>query len=91
MIQHSWVRNSTSVFMYFHVCIISGHYGKSTWSGSCSRRAHIEHALMSVRSTTGDEEHTTVVMTPAQPRIVLLFSGKRKSGKDYVTDLLQHR
>ncbi|XP_057195699.1 phosphomevalonate kinase isoform X3 [Triplophysa rosa] len=30
-------------------------------------------------------------MTPAQPRSVLLFSGKRKSGKDYVTDLLQKR
>ncbi|XP_056618169.1 phosphomevalonate kinase [Triplophysa dalaica] len=30
-------------------------------------------------------------MTPAQPRTVLLFSGKRKSGKDYVTDLLQKR
>ncbi|KAI7807228.1 phosphomevalonate kinase, partial [Triplophysa rosa] len=29
--------------------------------------------------------------TPAQPRSVLLFSGKRKSGKDYVTDLLQKR
>ena len=28
--------------------------------------------------------------TPAQnPRLVLLFSGKRKSGKDYITDLLK--
>ena len=25
------------------------------------------------------------------PRIVLLFSGKRKSGKDYITDRLQER
>ncbi|XP_052002382.1 phosphomevalonate kinase isoform X1 [Xyrauchen texanus] len=30
-------------------------------------------------------------MTPAQPRIILLFSGKRKSGKDFVTDLIQKR
>lgn len=30
-------------------------------------------------------------MSPAEPRIVLLFSGKRKSGKDYVTDLMQKR
>ena len=28
--------------------------------------------------------------TPAKnPRLVLLFSGKRKSGKDYITDLLK--
>ncbi|XP_068179001.1 phosphomevalonate kinase-like [Antennarius striatus] len=26
-----------------------------------------------------------------QPRLVLVFSGKRKSGKDYVTDLIQNR
>ncbi|KAK7604395.1 hypothetical protein V9T40_005581 [Parthenolecanium corni] len=26
--------------------------------------------------------------TPTNPKIVLLFSGKRKSGKDYITDLL---
>ena len=25
------------------------------------------------------------------PRVVLLFSGKRKSGKDYITDRLQER
>ena len=25
------------------------------------------------------------------PRLVLLFSGKRKSGKDYITDRLQER
>ncbi|XP_051721623.1 phosphomevalonate kinase [Ctenopharyngodon idella] len=36
-------------------------------------------------------KNTLHAMTPAQPRIILLFSGKRKSGKDYVTDLLQHR
>uniref|UniRef100_A0A672MEM5 Phosphomevalonate kinase n=1 Tax=Sinocyclocheilus grahami TaxID=75366 RepID=A0A672MEM5_SINGR len=30
-------------------------------------------------------------MTPTPPRIILLFSGKRKSGKDYVTDLIQKR
>ncbi|XP_059422970.1 phosphomevalonate kinase [Carassius carassius] len=30
-------------------------------------------------------------MTSTQPRIILLFSGKRKSGKDYVTDLIQKR
>ncbi|KAL1258923.1 hypothetical protein QQF64_009500 [Cirrhinus molitorella] len=30
-------------------------------------------------------------MTYTQPRIILLFSGKRKSGKDYVTDLIQKR
>ncbi|CAM4705290.1 unnamed protein product [Leuciscus chuanchicus] len=30
-------------------------------------------------------------MTHTQPRIILLFSGKRKSGKDYVADLIQHR
>ncbi|XP_077056308.1 phosphomevalonate kinase [Siphateles boraxobius] len=30
-------------------------------------------------------------MTHSQPRIILLFSGKRKSGKDHVADLIQHR
>ncbi|XP_073703835.1 phosphomevalonate kinase [Garra rufa] len=30
-------------------------------------------------------------MTATQPRTILLFSGKRKSGKDYVTDLIQKR
>uniref|UniRef100_A0A8C2IC57 Phosphomevalonate kinase n=1 Tax=Cyprinus carpio TaxID=7962 RepID=A0A8C2IC57_CYPCA len=30
-------------------------------------------------------------MTSTPPRIILLFSGKRKSGKDYVTDLIQKR
>ncbi|KAI2655697.1 Phosphomevalonate kinase [Labeo rohita] len=30
-------------------------------------------------------------MTSTQPRTILLFSGKRKSGKDYVTDLIQKR
>ncbi|XP_016375746.1 phosphomevalonate kinase-like [Sinocyclocheilus rhinocerous] len=30
-------------------------------------------------------------MTSTQPRIILLFSGKRKSGKDYVTDVIQKR
>ncbi|XP_062844000.1 phosphomevalonate kinase [Trichomycterus rosablanca] len=31
-------------------------------------------------------------MTAAQqPQLILLFSGKRKSGKDYVTDLIQNR
>ncbi|KAF4103591.1 phosphomevalonate kinase isoform X2 [Onychostoma macrolepis] len=30
-------------------------------------------------------------MTSTQPRIILLFSGKRKSGKDYLTDLIQKR
>merc|ERR1712038_1604551 len=30
--------------------------------------------------------------TPAQnPSLVLLFSGKRKSGKDYITDLLKEK
>ncbi|XP_056099742.1 phosphomevalonate kinase [Rhinichthys klamathensis goyatoka] len=33
----------------------------------------------------------TTAMTHSQPRIILLFSGKRKSGKDYVADLIQHR
>ncbi|XP_026877925.1 phosphomevalonate kinase isoform X1 [Electrophorus electricus] len=28
-------------------------------------------------------------MTTLQPKLILLFSGKRKSGKDYVTDLIQ--
>lgn len=27
----------------------------------------------------------------AEPRLVLVFSGKRKSGKDYVTELIQSR
>ncbi|XP_058602802.1 phosphomevalonate kinase isoform X1 [Onychostoma macrolepis] len=35
-------------------------------------------------------EHFTT-MTSTQPRIILLFSGKRKSGKDYLTDLIQKR
>ncbi|XP_016088937.1 phosphomevalonate kinase isoform X1 [Sinocyclocheilus grahami] len=30
-------------------------------------------------------------MTSTQARIILLFSGKRKSGKDYVTDVIQKR
>ncbi|ROL43069.1 Phosphomevalonate kinase [Anabarilius grahami] len=47
-----------------------------------SRRAHSEHVLM---------KNTSHAMTPAPPSTVLLFSGKRKSGKDHVTDLLQHR
>ncbi|KAK3534692.1 hypothetical protein QTP86_020336 [Hemibagrus guttatus] len=28
-------------------------------------------------------------MTASEPKLILLFSGKRKSGKDYVTDLIQ--
>ncbi|XP_068230756.1 phosphomevalonate kinase isoform X2 [Palaemon carinicauda] len=28
---------------------------------------------------------------PENPAVILLFSGKRKSGKDYITDLLQSR
>ena len=28
-------------------------------------------------------------MTESNPKLVLLFSGKRKSGKDYITDRLQ--
>ncbi|XP_016122891.1 phosphomevalonate kinase-like [Sinocyclocheilus grahami] len=35
--------------------------------------------------------HAVTTMTPTPPRIILLFSGKRKSGKDYVTDLIQKR
>ncbi|KAF7692802.1 phosphomevalonate kinase [Silurus meridionalis] len=30
-------------------------------------------------------------MTASKPKLILLFSGKRKSGKDYVTDLIQKR
>ncbi|XP_053507203.1 phosphomevalonate kinase [Ictalurus furcatus] len=30
-------------------------------------------------------------MTASEPKLILLFSGKRKSGKDYVTDLIQKR
>ncbi|KAK2868711.1 hypothetical protein Q7C36_000582 [Tachysurus vachellii] len=30
-------------------------------------------------------------MTASDPKLILLFSGKRKSGKDYVTDLIQKR
>ncbi|XP_066508670.1 phosphomevalonate kinase-like [Hoplias malabaricus] len=30
-------------------------------------------------------------MAPLQPKLILLFSGKRKSGKDYVTDLIHER
>ncbi|TSN21175.1 Phosphomevalonate kinase [Bagarius yarrelli] len=30
-------------------------------------------------------------MTYSEPALILLFSGKRKSGKDYVTDLIQNR
>merc|ERR1711953_1294997 len=34
----------------------------------------------------------SAVAPPAQyPRLVLLFSGKRKSGKDYITDLLKEK
>ncbi|XP_056331605.1 phosphomevalonate kinase [Danio aesculapii] len=35
--------------------------------------------------------HVNTTMTATQPSIILLFSGKRKSGKDYVTDLIQKR
>ncbi|KAJ3597459.1 hypothetical protein NHX12_000984 [Muraenolepis orangiensis] len=30
-------------------------------------------------------------MAPVEPKLILLFSGKRKSGKDYVTDLILKR
>ncbi|KAF6021927.1 pmvk [Bugula neritina] len=30
-----------------------------------------------------------MIMVMANPRVILVFSGKRKSGKDYVTDMLQ--
>ncbi|XP_016353483.1 phosphomevalonate kinase-like [Sinocyclocheilus anshuiensis] len=35
--------------------------------------------------------HAVTTMTPTPPRVILLFSGKRKAGKDYVTDLIQKR
>lgn len=30
-------------------------------------------------------------MATVEPKLILLFSGKRKSGKDYVTDLIHKK
>ncbi|KAK6326379.1 hypothetical protein J4Q44_G00020240 [Coregonus suidteri] len=32
-----------------------------------------------------------ISMATVEPKLILLFSGKRKSGKDYVTDLIHKR
>jgi len=71
--------------MRFGGCVILVHYGKvETQSflilNMCLWVWRTKNAL-----------HATTVMTHSQPRIILLFSGKRKSGKDYVADLIQHR
>lgn len=38
-----------------------------------------------------DDYTAAEAVNPSKPRRILLFSGKRKSGKDYITNTLQER
>lgn len=51
----------------------------------------VENAKL-IKKSKGENENLLEKETPpGQPCVLLLFSGKRKSGKDYVTDILQER
>lgn len=82
--QPSWVRNTKSVFYAFSRLHYLGSLRENRHEVVPALKVLILNVFMSAKNTLH-------AMTPAQPRIILLFSGKRKSGKDYVTDLLQHR
>jgi hypothetical protein len=56
--------------------------GSEQWSADA--RIHCKLIIVPERS-----EKQRMAGSSANPRAVLLFSGKRKSGKDYLTDRLQ--
>ena len=51
----------------------------------------IQKAKLIKKSKSENENLLGQESSPGQPCVLLLFSGKRKSGKDYVTDILQER
>lgn len=58
------------------------------WSDSRNTKPIQKHAAdLSFGSKTIKHMEETV----PEPRLILVFSGKRKSGKDYVTDRIQER
>lgn len=56
---------------------------------ACDNRFILAGAIQESRGTVPQQLFPTSMAI--NPFLVLLFSGKRKSGKDHITDLLQQR